>query len=159
MSSTNKTNSLGLNSWVGSDIPQREDFNTDNILIDKAISDHTSNADIHVKKTDKDRWNAPYVIKSYYGNGETSRTIDLGLSFTPAWGIVIGTSVFPSMIDFTNKSKYNYFGIVSRFGSTAGMTFNSDGNLRVVQSSTSVSQADYRCFNESGIAYLVIIFR
>ena len=29
MSSTNKTTNLKLNDWVGTDVPQREDFNAD----------------------------------------------------------------------------------------------------------------------------------
>ena len=37
MSSTNKTTNLKLNDWVGTDVPQREDFNADNQRIDKAI--------------------------------------------------------------------------------------------------------------------------
>ena len=48
MSSTNKTEELGLNQWVGTDVPKMEDFNNDNALIDKAISDHIWSASAHV---------------------------------------------------------------------------------------------------------------
>lgn len=37
MSSTNKT-SLGLNQWVGTDKPKREDFNEDNRITDEGIN-------------------------------------------------------------------------------------------------------------------------
>ena len=48
MSSTNKTTNLKLNDWVGTDVPQREDFNADNQRIDKAIGDHTGNTTVHI---------------------------------------------------------------------------------------------------------------
>ncbi len=160
MSSTNKTKNLGLNSWVGTDIPKREDFNNDNVLLDTAINGHTSNDDIHVTTRDKSRWNeAPYVIKTYYGDGELSRTIELGMSSRPTFAIIIGTSVFPSIIDLANKSMYNYFGIATRSGSTTGTALTSDGNVKVGQSATAVSQYNYRSFNEVGIAYVIIAFK
>ena len=53
MSSTNKTEELGLNQWVGTDVPKMEDFNNDNALIDKAISDHIWSASAHVTMEQK----------------------------------------------------------------------------------------------------------
>lgn len=35
MGSTNKTSNLKLNSWIGSDKPQRVDFNYDNNILDE----------------------------------------------------------------------------------------------------------------------------
>lgn len=40
MASTNKTETLGLNQWIGSDKPKMEDFNSDNRLIDTALAGH-----------------------------------------------------------------------------------------------------------------------
>ena len=40
MSSSNKTNYLGLNQFVGSDKPKMEDFNADNRLLDEKIQQH-----------------------------------------------------------------------------------------------------------------------
>ena len=48
MSSTNKTYYMGLNSWVGADVPKMEDFNADNELLDALISEHFNDDAIHV---------------------------------------------------------------------------------------------------------------
>ena len=56
MSSTNKTTNLKLNDWVGTDVPQREDFNADNQRIDKAIGDHTGNTTVHITQAERDLW-------------------------------------------------------------------------------------------------------
>ena len=53
MSSTNKTTNLKLNDWVGTDVPQREDFNADNQRIDKAIGDHTGNTTVHITQAER----------------------------------------------------------------------------------------------------------
>lgn len=42
MASTNKTPNYNLNQWVGTDTPQRIDFNDDNAAIDAALK---ANAD------------------------------------------------------------------------------------------------------------------
>ena len=43
MGSTNKTGDLELNQWIGSDVPKMEDFNRDNEILDKTISEHIWN--------------------------------------------------------------------------------------------------------------------
>ena len=48
MSSTNKTGELELNKWIGSDIPQMEDFNRDNEIIDKTLGEHIWDVSKHV---------------------------------------------------------------------------------------------------------------
>jgi hypothetical protein len=54
LSSTNKTPNYGLNQWVGTDLVKREDFNSDNVIIDTklkenatAISDLSASVDSH----------------------------------------------------------------------------------------------------------------
>ncbi len=160
MSSTNKTENLGLNSWVGTDIPKREDFNADNVLIDKIVSAHTSDNDVHIESDEREKWNSPYYIGVYYGDGATSRTLTFDdMPFKPKWCIVFAASVFSSVIDFTNKASYNYFGIATSSGSTVGLTITSAKKLKVVQSSTAVSSTGFRNFNENGITYIAIFFR
>lgn len=55
MSSTNKTEKLGLNSWIGSDKPKRIDFNTDNEIIDRAISEHTEDTVVHINAEEREK--------------------------------------------------------------------------------------------------------
>lgn len=158
MSSTNKTDNLHLNNWIGSDVPKMEDFNLDNSIIDRAFSQHTSSGDIHTSADEKEAWNSPYYVSSYFGNGEKNRNIQLNCGFTPKWGIVFAADGFAKLNDYANKASYNYFGIASPSGSTAGISLN--GNvLSVMQSTLAVFGSEYRSFNENGISYVYIMFR
>ncbi len=47
---------------------------------------HITDAAIHVTQTDKNLWNAPFLVSSYLGTGETTRTVTL--DFTPKAVIV-----------------------------------------------------------------------
>ncbi len=53
MGSTNKTGDLELNQWIGSDVPKMEDFNRDNEILDKTISEHIWNISKHVTAQQK----------------------------------------------------------------------------------------------------------
>jgi hypothetical protein len=158
MSSTNKTSGLGLNSWIGADTPQREDFNNDNALLDRVISTHTSDIGIHVTSDEKTAWNNPYFIAVYYGDGASSKNVELTCSFEPSWGIVFASSMTPGVIDIKNESHYNYFGIVTDRGSNIGLSLNGK-TLKVVESSASVNSYEYRNYNEKGVTYIAIMFR
>ena len=57
MSSSNKTNRIGLNEWVGTDVPKMEDFNADNARLDKTLGNHLDDISIHVTSAQKDSWN------------------------------------------------------------------------------------------------------
>ena len=58
MASTNKTETLGLNQWIGSDKPKMEDFNSDNRLIDTALAGHRADQTVHVSAQERAAWNA-----------------------------------------------------------------------------------------------------
>lgn len=77
MSSTNKTTNLKLNDWVGTDVPQREDFNADNQRIDKAIGDHTGNTAVHITQAERDLWGLPFYYYNYFGNGKATRKVEV----------------------------------------------------------------------------------
>ena len=66
MSSTNKTKNLQLNSWIGSDRPKREDFNADNSIIDKAITDHVEDNTVNITSEERGIWNNYMFTGSYY---------------------------------------------------------------------------------------------
>ncbi len=42
MASTNMTEHLKLNQWIGSDKPKMADFNADNRKVDQAVGSHTA---------------------------------------------------------------------------------------------------------------------
>ena len=74
MASTNKTETLGLNQWIGSDKPKMEDFNSDNRLIDTALAGHRADQTVHVSAQERAAWNAAApVIGSYTGDGQEER--------------------------------------------------------------------------------------
>lgn len=87
MSSTNKTQFLKLNKWTGDDKPKKDDFNTDNQLIDDCLREHLSPNTLHVTPADRIKWDSSSIISgTYTGNGSSARTIDLG--FSPSYGMV-----------------------------------------------------------------------
>lgn len=75
MPSSNKTGHLRLNSWTGSDKPKKDDFNSDNTLVDAAcreldervcavepvrgaVAEHTANTAIHLSESERGAWGA-----------------------------------------------------------------------------------------------------
>ena len=158
MSSTNKTQRLKLNNWTGSDVPSVGDFNRDNVIIDQYLGNHMYSGELHTSNTERNKWNNPYYISTYFGNGTSSRTISIGSGFTPKWGIVFAVNYPAALSDYNNKAHYSYFGIVSENGSMLGLSL-SGNELTVSQSSAAVYQSEYRSFNESGKTYVYIMFR
>lgn len=158
MSSTNKTPGIELNNWVGSDIPKMADFNNDNNIIDYEITSHKTNGDIHTTAAEKTAWNQPYVIMTYTGNGNVSRSIKITDDFEPSWGMIFKINYTPSAVDIENRTEYNYFGVFTNNGSNTGLSL-SGKNLNVTQSSVAVFGSELKCYNENGSAYMVIAFR
>ena len=158
MSSTNKTSNLGLNRWIGSDIPKREDFVNDNLILDSVISSHNDNSELHVTQSEKDKWNSSMEIIKYVGDGSGSRTVNLNCGFEPRFGVIFATGTFPSLHDFAHGGNYNYFAVVSSNGSTRGAAL-SGSTLTLTQSAVAVSTSEYQSFNESGKTYVCVVFR
>ena len=94
MSSTNKTTNLKLNDWVGTDVPQREDFNADNQRIDKAIGDHTGNTTVHITQAERDLWG------------------------------LFADGMAPSVCKFSSSANYHYVAFASQTRGTIGMTLD-----------------------------------
>ena len=81
MPSTNKTKNLKLNSWESNDRPMRNDFNSDNALIDSALGGHIKNGNIHVTAEEKEFLKDSHMTYMYTGTGENSKTVTLTESF------------------------------------------------------------------------------
>lgn len=77
MSSTNKTDNLGLSNWVHSDTPKMIDFTTDNVIVDSVLGSHLKNTDIHLSKEDRELLGGGINSILISGDGSTSRTITL----------------------------------------------------------------------------------
>lgn len=158
MSSVNKTEYLGLNSWAGTDRPERADFNSDNDLIDAAVQTHFEDGDVHITPEEREIWNTPYYCGIYAGNDLSQRTIETACPFEAAFGFVFCISAGAVSVDFENETAYNHFGIAAQNGNMAGVKL-SGTDLIVKQSADSVG--DYGCmsFNASGSMYMYILFR
>lgn len=159
MSSTNKTKNLGLNSWINSDFPERADFVSDNVAIDKAISDHTKNNVIHINSEERSAWNSPYFRFSWIGDGTNTKTYDTKCPFDPSFGFVFASGYTPSVVDVKNNSNYNYFSIFTSSGNTPGCMLVNGNQIKVWQSSTAIQETEYRNFNQNGVLYIAFLFR
>lgn len=159
MSSTNKTSKLGLNKWIGTDVPKREDFVKDNELIDNALGTHLADSVRHVTNNDKAKWNEPYYITVFIGDGNSTRTVQTNCPFNPTWGIIFANALPPSAIDIDNGANYNYFSIFTKSGSITGASIVDGTKVKVVQSSAAVLGHEYRNFNQNGTTYIIILFR
>lgn len=158
MSSTNKSEKLNLNQWLGSDIPSREDFNNDNAIIDGVVGGHLNNYEVHTSTDEKAIWNNPYFLTTYYGNGENTRVFNLTCAFEPRIVIVFASTYPPSIVDPYNDANYNYFGIATIRGSNTGLSI-SKKQLTLTQSPLAVSSTEYRNYNEQGVTYVAIAIR
>lgn len=160
MSSTNKTNNLKLNSWIGSDKPKRVDFNYDNEIIDRVITEHTSDTVVHINDEERNRWNNYMYVGVYYGDGSDTKVIHTGCPFDINVGFVFAVSRPPSVFYSSEGKKFNYIGFFGQYGESSGVKLQSDlKSIKVSQSSQSIISKEYMNLNEIGVSYVYIIFR
>lgn len=160
MSSTNKTNNLKLNKWIGSDKPMRVDFNYDNEVIDSVITQHTTDAVAHITDEERAKWNTYVHIGMYFGDGSSSRKIATNCPFNINAGFIFAVSRPSSIFYSSDGRKYNYTAMFSSMGEGSGVKLQSDmKTLSVTQSSQAVINKEYMNLNESGVSYVYILFR
>ena len=160
MSSTNKTKKLNLNSWIGSDKPERIDFNTDNEIIEKAICGHTEDTVVHIEQSERDKWNNYMFTGMYYGDGSVSRVIETDCPFEARIGFVFANNRTISIARFSTSMKNNYFGIFGFLANSLGVKLNNDRkSFTVNQSAASLTENEYSNLNEKSVAYHYVMFR
>lgn len=156
MPSANKTERLGLNLWAGSDRPQRNDFNSDNTIIDQVLGDHTENEDIHLTADEKARVGMPMVNLSYIGDGNAQKTITIPVAVN---AVIVYCEGNPCAVyDSTAGCTKNYMA-VSMYGAapSAGLQFN---RTSVTVSQDTQAQSGFmNCLNETSKRYRIIGFR
>lgn len=157
MSASNRTETIGLNSWLGSDRPERADFNADNAIIDSTLAEHFGD-DCHITDAEREKWNSPYYFGVYFGDATLTRTIETDCPFTPNWGIVFKGNATPAITDFASSKNYNSFAIVSRRSSMLGVEL-SGTTLTVRQSGAALISNEYAAMNGLGDVYCYILFR
>lgn len=160
MSSSNKTSVLGLNQWAASDCPVRVDFNRDNVMIERAVTDHTRNSNIHVTSAEKAVWNQGVHYGMYFGNGDAVRHITTNCPFEPVFVLVFASARPASSTDFTEGKKYNYIAFASQISSMANLEIEEYGaQLKVTQDISPSYKNEYVYLNQTGVSYTYIMFR
>ncbi|MEE1077304.1 MAG: hypothetical protein UHY68_08620 [Acutalibacteraceae bacterium] len=154
MSSTNKTAYLKLNSWLGTDRPQRIDFVDDNTIIDKAIKDHVQNTTVHCTSTEKAKIENPYTILSYTGTGEATNEIQF--TFAPKMAIVFSKDSPSMKTDSSGNTIINQAIVAKSNGGTGGAVINGY-NVKVTQS-TSATNGMFFNLNKYNSQYCIIAF-
>lgn len=153
MSSYNKTERLGLNNWSESDRPMRNDFNSDNLIIDEVLGNHISDSDMHLGTEEKSRVSRPLVINAYTGNGNSERTITL--SKAPLGVFVYRVDKPFSVYDSATGCTKVYSSVAFVGGQSAtGLSLNGS-TVTVRQSSASVGGV-LNCLNEADAQYKII---
>lgn len=160
MSSTNKTSNLQLNSWIGSDKPKREDFNSDNEIIDKAIAQHVKDSVAHITLDERATWNNYMFTGIYFGNGTTERVITTECPFEARIGFVFANNRPTSIARFSDSKKNNYFGVFGFMANSLGLKLDLGGkSFTVEQSAYAMTSGEYGNYNESGVTYHYVMFR
>lgn len=155
MSATSFTPNLGLCAWEPQDRPKRIDFVNDNSIIDKKLGEHLVDNSVHVTAAEKLRYDNPYRISGYAGNGEAVRSLPLESECSFA---IIFQMYYPPVEIDTNSNTVMHFGIVTRTsGSSANLTLR-ENSLEVTQDESATDGVKNN-FNEKNGQYVMLLFR
>lgn len=155
MSSSNKTPYLHLNSFLGSDVPVRTDFNNDNLLVDQAVKNHVQNHDMHFDVEEKLRVDQMFYFTGYMGDNKPTKTITL--PFSPAFVFVYCTSLPLNRVDSSAGVKYNNMGFATQGEGTWGIDLNE--NILEVHYDPKISSGEIMYMNAMAMAYTVVALR
>lgn len=157
MPSTNKTKNLKLNSWESNDRPMRNDFNSDNAILDNIVGGHVANENIHITPSEKAYLKDFHVTDMYAGTGENTKKI----SFTePVRFVMVFAEEKPmSVYDSTSGKTKSYCaaGYVA-VGASSGLSISATGtSITVMQGDD--GNGNLAALNEIGVQYKVVIFK
>lgn len=154
MASSAKTEKLRLNSWSGEDRPKREDFNTDNSIIDSVLGGHIADGGIHLTKEEKQRISAPYKTGSYIGTGESEKT--LTLSAKPKAVLVFASNKPLVWLDSAGKLNAGSGASIDTYH-TPGVQISGSG-FKVSNAEATAQQDWNTSLNKIGVTYFYIAF-
>ena len=178
MPSSNKTRNLGLNKWLGSDKPKKDDFNADNALLDMAVhtlrermdaleqeggaggelTAHLADGTAHVSEEDRARWNNPPAaggpgMGTYTGNGQLLQKIVLG--YRPRFGLLYGVNKGVTQTDWDAKETRAYSGFFGEQGCSRNIETSAEGFTVFHNVSRPVDGCSFK-YNESGVVYVYV---
>lgn len=153
MPSANKTPKLGLNNWVGTDKPKREDFVQDNLQLDELVGGHIEDTEAHLTAENREQFSTPVKVGVYAGDGKESQTITLPFS---ASAVLVYQKGVEKLTD-SNGVPMICSGAASTDGSTTGLAFNRT-SFTVLQSDPGNGKSRIN-LNEAYGQYLYIAMR
>lgn len=157
MPTENKTANLGLNSWLGTDKPQRADFVEDNTIIDTAITNHLNDFDLHFSSGDRTLLENPFKIGVFAGDGASTQ--DITFDFYPRIVFVfLRNAPFTEYNSSNGYTKINAAVVASSGGGgTIGVSLFLD--TLTVSQSTNASSGRFTNLNANGSQYFYIAFK
>lgn len=156
MPSIQKTEYMKLNRWSGTDIPKRQDFVNDNLIIDQTMQDHIQDMDAHLSDWDRTKLNQIFFTGLYWGNGAENR--DIILESAPAFLILYPCKYPMGKTEFQGEVHYNNFGFCTQGDGSFGISLR-DATLTVTQYISPEYTYEMRRFNQSGVLYQYVAFR
>ncbi len=157
MPSTNKTSNLGLNQWIDTDRPMRNDFNSDNAVLDSAVGGHINNSDIHITADERKYLTDSQATYVYSGTGESSKSFTLTESFRFIAVFAKGKPLAEYDSASGKTKAYSAFGYASA-GASVGLSIAASGTGFTVSLGED-ENGNYPCLNESGVQYKVVMFK
>lgn len=155
------TDALVLGAWIviaadfcpaaGSSVSFGSFMNKD-LLCGSHITDNA----IHVTQGDKDLWNAPFSIGTYFGSGAASRTVAAG--FAPRLAAVFAAQYPANIVDFANSGSASYWGLAVAGSGTQGIELTGTG-FKLLQGSAYTVNGCQPKLNETGVNYFYIAVR
>jgi len=157
MPSENKTKYLKLNQWTENDRPMRNDFNSDNSIVDSALGGHITDSSIHITAEEKEYLRAFIAEDGYAGNGESSQTISFTQPITAVIVYAVGKGL--SQFDSASGKAKTYMAVGHRaMGASSGVTVSASATSITV-SQKEDADGNILSLNEQGVQYKIIIFR
>lgn len=158
ITSDRDTDALVMNGWFLMNADFCPAASTDEnyaSFLDKELlcGSHIRNSDIHVTLEDKSKWDDPFAIGFYLGNGSSSRTVAIG--FEPRLVILMASGYPAVAIDFAQSSAKSYMAVASSDFSSQGIQISSTG----FKVSTATSGGVTSNLNSMGTSYIYIAYK
>lgn len=154
MASSSYTNYLGLSNWAPTDRPKREDFVSDNFIVDNVLGHHIDNMTMHMTASEKTRLQQPYITMIFSGSGTDNRAVTT--DFAPKLVFVAKKNAAPTAyengVTVVNSGMASY-----SHGGSGGVSVSSTGF--VLRQQSTASDGMRFSLNEDGCQYLAVVFR
>lgn len=119
-------------------------------------SSHINDESIHLTAEQQTYLNTPFESGSYFGTGDSSRSISLG--FQPSVVIVVARGLPLMYVNHAAGTNHAMAAVGLRNGATLGIEVTSAG-FKVSSTESTVARSCYPLLNELGTTYFYIAFR